>query len=78
MQSERPQSDRTMFPESLLAGKAKSVAPWMWAVGLVIVGIVLARIIQAALSGAGPIPESQLELHIVLLDHRASSSRLMI
>ena len=40
----------------------------MWAIGLVLVGIVLARIVQAALSGAAPLPESQLELHVVRLN----------
>jgi len=73
MSSEHSQSNRGKLSEIW-----NSSAPWMWAIGLVLVGIVLARIIQAALSGAAPISESQLELHIVRQDYHDFSSRLMI
>jgi hypothetical protein len=71
MTSERPQLDRAK-----LSGILNSSLPWMWAIGLVLVGIVLARIIQAALSGAAPVPESQLELHVVRFDSESKGPEL--
>ncbi len=49
---------------------------WILAVVLVVLGVLLARLIRAALRPALRAPETELELHLANLDERGSVSLL--